>query len=265
MRTATLLLLFSWMFPSPVLALQLYTEEYPPVSFSHQGQPSGMAVEVVEELLRRIDQKASLQVVPWARAYHIARTTPGTAIFPTMRTSEREPLFKWVGPIILARDNFYALRGSGIVIHSREELAAFRDIAVPRDWFSYQELKAAGMRNLLGVNEPAQMFRLLRSGRVPLIVADNLSFYARGEAAAQVDYLGLNEVGVAFPYRESYGYITFSLETDDALIRRWQEALDEMKRDGSFSRIHHHWLPGAEEPGLREPDWPTIAPAFKAP
>ena len=75
------------------------------------------------------------------------------------------------------------------------------------------------MKNLLGVNEPVQMFRLLRSGRVPLIVADNLSFYARGEAAEQVDHLRPDENEVAFPYRDSYGYITFSLDTDDALIR----------------------------------------------
>lgn len=195
--------------------------------------------------------------VPWARAYRITQTTPDTAIFPTtIRNSQRQPLFKWVGPIILAHDNFYALRGSGIVIRDSKKLAAFRDIAAPRDWFSYQELQAAGMKNLLGVNEPVQMFSLLRSGRVPLIVADNLSFYARGEAAEQVDHLRPDEIEVAFPYRDSYGYITFSLDTDDALIRRWQDALDDMKRDGSFSRIHQHWLPGAEVPGLREPERP---------
>ncbi|OZB34031.1 MAG: hypothetical protein B7X51_02425 [Pseudomonas sp. 34-62-33] len=89
--------------------------------------------------------------VPWARAYRITQTTPDTAIFPTtIRNSQRQPLFKWVGPIILARDNFYALRGSGIVIRDSKKLAAFRDIAAPRDWFSYQELQAAGMKNLFG-------------------------------------------------------------------------------------------------------------------
>ncbi|GIZ11150.1 ABC transporter substrate-binding protein [Pseudomonas sp. NCCP-436] len=257
MKTATLLLLFSWIFPGSVLALQLYTEEYPPISFSHEGQPRGMAVEVVKELLHQLDQSATLQIVPWARAYHIAQTTPGTAIFPTMRNPQREPLFKWVGPIILAHDNFYALRGSGISISRHQELTAIRAIAVPRDWFSYQELRAAGMNNLLGVNEPEQMFQLLRSGRVPLILADNLSFYARGEAAAQVAHLRPDEVEAVFPYRHAYGYIAFSLDTDDALIQRWQAALDAMKHDGRFSRIHQRWLPGAEEPGLRESQWPA--------
>ena len=34
-----------------------------------------------------------------------------------------------------------------------------------------------------------------------------------------------------------------------------------MKRDGSFSRIHQHWLPGTEEPGLREPERPSAPQA----
>lgn len=258
MKTAPLLLLLAWLFSPASQALQLYTEEYPPISFSQQGQAEGLAVDLVRELLKRLDQQASLQVVPWARAYRIAQTTANTAIFPTMRNSEREPQFKWVGPILLANDNFYALKGSGIKVGQREELARFKDIAVPRDWFTYQELTAAGMHNLLGVTEPVQMFRLLRMGRVPLIVADNLSFYARDEAAVQVDYLGPDDVEVVYPYRSSYGYITFWSGTEDWVIRRWQTALDQMKADGSFSRIYQRWLPGAEEPGLREPGWSGI-------
>lgn len=257
MRIFALILMLAWLLPAGAQPLQLYTEEYPPISFSRDGQPAGMAVELVQELLRRLDQQAQMQVVPWARAYRIAQTTPDSAIFPTMRTSEREAQFKWVGPIILASDNFYALKGSGIIVKRPEQLARFPAIAVPRDWFSYQELTAAGMNNLLGATEPEQMFKLLHIGRVPLIVADNLSFYARGEPAKQVARLKLDDVEVVYPYRQSFGYLTFWAGTDDAVIRRWQQALDEMKADGSFSRIYQRWLPGAEEPGLREPAQPV--------
>ena len=48
---------------SPVSAepLQLYTEEYPPVSFSENGEVDGMATEGVRELLRRLGEQASIQ------------------------------------------------------------------------------------------------------------------------------------------------------------------------------------------------------------
>lgn len=228
--------------------LQLYTEEYPPVSFSRDDRAEGMASEVVREILRRLDEPASIQVVPWARGYQTVRKTPNTALFATIRTQEREPHFKWVGPILLARDAFYTLKGSGVQIRNAADLQRVEAIAIPRDWFTYQELSAKGMRNLQGVTEPQQMFKMLRRGRVKLIVADNLSFYSQGEAASQVDYLTPAEVEVAFPYRTSLGYITFWPGTDDAIIRRWQTTLEQMKVDGSFSRIYQRWLPGEPEP-----------------
>lgn len=228
--------------------LQLYTEEYPPVSFSRAGRAEGMASEVVREILRRLEQPANIQVVPWARGYQTVQKTPNTALFATIRNSQRESQFKWVEPILLARDAFYTLKDSGVQIRNTDDLRQVEAIAVPRDWFTYQELSAQGLDNLLGVNEPQQMFKMLRRGRVKLIVADNLSFYSRGEAASQVDYLTPDKVEVAYPYRTSLGYISFWSGADEAVIQRWQKALDQMKADGSFSRIYQHWLPGEPEP-----------------
>lgn len=246
-------LLLALMPAQPASALKLYTEEYAPVSFSSRGQADGMSTELVRELLRRLGETASIEVVPWARGMRIVQGTPDTALFTTIRNAERQPQFKWVGPILLATDAFYALKGSGIVVKSRKDLERFREIAVPRDWFTYQELKAEGMGNLLGLNEPAQMFRMLKMGRVQLIVADNLSFYAEGAAAELVAHLKARDVEVVYPYRSSYGYISFWPGTPDAVVRRWQAALDQMKRDGSFGRIYQRWLPGEPEPPLREP------------
>lgn len=228
--------------------LQLYTEEYPPVSFSVKGRAEGMASELVRELLKRLGESGEISVVPWARGYHTVQQTPNTALFATIRNAEREPLFQWVGPILLAQDSFYALKNSGIRLHDLTDVAKAGPVAVPRDWFTYQELRSLGLQNLLGVTEPEQMFKLLKRGRVKLIVADNLSFYSTGDAAQQVDYLTAKDVEVALPYRASLGYITFWPGTDPAVIQRWQRELDAMKADGSFSRIYQRWLPGEPEP-----------------
>lgn len=228
--------------------LQLYTEEYPPVSFSVKGRAEGMASELVRELLKRLGESGEISVVPWARGYHTVQQTPNTALFATIRNAEREPLFQWVGPILLAQDSFYALKNSGIQLHDLTDVAKAGPVAVPRDWFTYQELRSLGLQNLLGVTEPEQMFKMLKRGRVKLIVADNLSFYSTGDAAQQVDYLTAKDVEVALPYRASLGYITFWHGTDPAVIQRWQRELDAMKADGSFSRIYQRWLPGEPEP-----------------
>lgn len=225
-------------------SLTLYTEEYPPLNFSRAGKPAGLGVEVVEEILRRTGQQAQISVVPWARGYQAAQSEPNTGLFVTMRTDEREQLFKWVGPIIVAVTSFYALKGSGLHIASLEQAATAGTIAVPRQWYSYQTLKAKGLPNLYGVIGPQQMMNMLRHHRVPLAVVDNVTLnelLALGE-------LKPADVEPLHSFMRTYAYIAFSPQTDDALISQWQRTLDEMKRDGSFATIYQRWLPDQEMP-----------------
>lgn len=227
--------------------LRLYSQEYPPVNFSVAGEPAGMAVEVVRELARRSAQPIHLEVVPWARAYREAQTRPNSGVFVAMRTAERESLFQWVGPITVNTTGFYALTDAAPRIDSLDDARHHGEIAIPRDWYSHQLLRAAGFGNLHPVPGPDMVVQMLKHRRVKLMVMDNLglsAYLARGG-------LRDDEVKLLFSFLRSYSYIAFSPETDPALVARWQEELDGMKRDGSFAAIHHKWLPGAQMPGLR--------------
>lgn len=222
--------------------LQLYTEDYPPLNFSRDGKPTGLGVEVVEEILRRTQQHAHIQVVPWARGYQKALTEPNSGLFVTMRTAEREKLFKWVGPIAVAVTSFYALKGSGMTISSLDDARQLGTIAVPRQWYSFQTLKAQNMPNLYGVLGPKQMMTMLRHRRVNLVVADNLTL----PDLLALGNLTPDDVEPLHSFLHSYAYIAFSLDTDDGLIDQWQRSLDQMKADGSFRAICQRWLPGQE-------------------
>jgi len=231
----------------PAESLRLYTEEYPPINFSDAGEPAGLSVEVVHELIRRSGQAASIEVVPWARAYQEARTQPNTGVFVTMRTGEREALFKWVGPLTVNITSIYGLASSNIRIASLDDARHHGEIAVPREWYSHQALLAEGFTNLYPVQGPEQMVKMFKRGRVKLMVADNLSL----PALLMRSNLPEQQVARLFTFLRTYSYIAFSPRTDDALIARWQAELDGMKADGSFTAIHEKWLPGQEMPGLR--------------
>lgn len=245
---ALLPLLFVSLLCAPLTAepLRLFTEEYPPINFSENGEPAGLATEVVKEIMRRTGQSAPISVVPWARGYQEALTRANTGLFVAMRTREREQLFKWVGPITRNVTSFYALRRSFLSISRAEEAREYGEIAVPRDWYSHQRLLSDGFSNLTPVTGPAQVVSMLKRGRVKLMVLDNLSINA---LLAQGD-IQADEVQLLFNYMHSDSYIAFSQQTDDALISRWQRELDAMKQDGSFAAIHHKWLPGEPLPPL---------------
>lgn len=220
-------------------ALRLYTEEYPPINFSQGGEPTGLATEVVRAIMQRTGQHAPISVVPWARGYQLAQVRPNTGLFVTMRTAEREQLFKWVGPLARTVTSIYALRSSALRIASLDEARRFDVIAVPRDWYSHQYLRAEGFTNLHPVTGPAQVILMLKLGRVKLIVLDSLSLRALLNRGG----MQVGEVQALFSFMHNDAYIAFSPQTDDALIARWQSELDAMKADGSFAVLYRKWLP----------------------
>ena len=103
--------------------LIILCENDPPAQFRDvEGNLTGYTVELVREIQKRVGNQDEIKMVPWARGYQAAQLEPNTALFVTMRTAERERLFKWVGPVVVAVTSFYALRGSGIRIERFEDV-----------------------------------------------------------------------------------------------------------------------------------------------
>lgn len=236
--------------PQRASKISFFTEEYAPVSFTNieSGETEGMAVDIVKMIAKDVGDEAEIKIMPWARAYRQAQDKKNAAVFTTVRTEDREDLFKWVGPLLLSSDNFYALKDSSISIKYSEELFGVRKIAVPRGWYTHEELMDIGFPNVIPVREPVMMFRLLSRKRVDLIVTDNISFYTKKHMVGSQDMLDYKDVKIVFPYKDSYGYIAFNKDTSDDIIKRWQRSLDRMKSSGQFGQIYEKWLPHAKQP-----------------
>lgn len=226
--------------------LEIYTEEYPPVSFSKDGKASGLATEVVQEILLRLNLTIPIQVVPWARGYKTALEKADVVLFATAKTDEREKLFKWVGPIVRLTTSFYAQKGSGIKINSLNDAKKLIGIGVTREYYSEQFLKKQGFTNLDTSISPAQMLKKQFKGRHPVIASDNISL----PALLQQENASVSDVELLFTFMISDCYIAFSLGTSDETVRRWQKTMDEMKKDGTFASIYQKWLPGEAPPGF---------------
>lgn len=235
-------LLLVALLPARAADLRLLTEEYPPLSFMHDGRLDGLAVEIVDEVQRRVGSQASVQVLPWARAYQIALYEPDVGLFSTARTPERENLFRWVGPLFIGKTSLYARRGSGLQLHTLADAAAVDAVIVPREDYKQQLLKAAGLTNLQLVNTHEQMVRMLLMGRGTLMAANNLALPALLAGANA----SMKDVEALLTFQETAAYIAFSPGTAEDTVRRWQAALDAMRADGTLARIQARWVP--EEP-----------------
>src|SRR3990167_1547874 len=81
------------------LALELATEEDAPHNMEKNGKVVGIASEKLEMAFQRVGASQRIELMPWARAYQSALNLPGHCAFSAARTSEREALFKWIGPV----------------------------------------------------------------------------------------------------------------------------------------------------------------------
>lgn len=235
--------------------LRLVTEENAPSSFTQNGRLTGLYVEVAQEIQRRIGNKDTIEVLPWARGYQIALKDPNVVLFPTTRSRAREPLFQWVGPVGTAITAFYAKRGAGIRINTLEDARAAPSILVPRGWYTQDQLRGLGFTNLELTTTPQQMVAMLLAGRAPLMYTMQTGLGELLEQSKARD----TDIEQVYIVDKAQGYLAFSIKTPPEVIRQWQAALDGMKDDGSFATLYKRWFPGEPPPGIKpDPDvWPN--------
>src|SRR6218665_907043 len=78
---------------------QLVTEEWAPYNYVQNGQLTGMATEIVRAIMALTGDTFEVAVLPSMRAGMKLQQRPRTIMFSMFRTPEREPLYKWVGPL----------------------------------------------------------------------------------------------------------------------------------------------------------------------
>ncbi|MEE4378762.1 MAG: transporter substrate-binding domain-containing protein [Candidatus Competibacteraceae bacterium] len=227
------------------IRLAVYTEDLPPYNFVKETQVTGFSVDLVREIMRRVGTVAPIQVVPWSRGYQKALEEPNVALFSTVRSAQRETLFKWVGPLTTSESVLYAQADSGVTLTSLDDAKQIESIGTYQDDVDEQFLREHGFTNLYSHSNPLAIMRNLMAGRVQLAIFNNFS------ASQLLRQAGLQSDAIkpVLTTRNTALYVAFSQQTPDALTQLWQDALDSIHEDGTFTRIYQSWLQGAPAHG----------------
>ncbi|MET1257307.1 substrate-binding periplasmic protein [Aliikangiella maris] len=212
-------------------SLNFLTESYPPYNFEENGQLKGVGVDLLISASNKANSPISANAIklqPWARAYREALKQPGTVLFSTTKTAEREPLFKWVGPISSTRIVALAKKSSGITIQRDTDLKQ-HDILAIRDDVGEQLLISAGVpkgKIKLGTNAES-IIKRLQSDRVKIWV------YEENVARWFLKQSGLNSADyeVVHVLTESEVYYAFNQSVDDSLVKKLQDAIEQVKSE----------------------------------
>jgi polar amino acid transport system substrate-binding protein len=227
-------------------SLAIYTEVSPPEQIQGpNGKLSGIAIDTVQEIQKRIGNKDPIKVMPWARAYQEAQSIPNVLLFSMSRSAERDPLFQWVGPINETVYGFWVRAASTVVIKSLDDAKKLGRIGVYRDDVRDLFLTKAGFTNLDRTVDNVTNVKKAMSNRIDAFASSRNGIAEEAKAAG----FKREDFKEAFPFFKVQIFLAFSKSTPKEVVVAWQSALDAMKKDKTFERIFHSYLPNNPLPG----------------
>ncbi|WP_124349143.1 substrate-binding periplasmic protein [Pseudomonas chlororaphis] len=227
---------------TPGTSLVLLTENFPPYNMAKNGKNfaqgeniNGIAVDIVREMFKRAGINYSLTLrFPWERIYKLALEQPGYGVFVTARLPDREPLFKWVGPIgpddwiMLARDD------SKIALQSLEQARKYRIGAYKGDAIA-ETLAKQGLKPLVVLRDQDNARKL---------VGGQIDLWATGDPAGR--YLarqeGVTGLKTVLRFHSAQLYLALNKEVPDETVARLQAALDQLREEGVVEEIMGRYL-----------------------
>ena len=231
---------------TPSNPIELYTEIEPPFQYVESDRLKGLNINLMTTLFQRVSLPINIHALPWSRAYRYATSAPNIALFPTLRTNEREVQFVWVGPILESTYGLYKLKvRTDIQLETLDDARKYQTGVVIGD-ARYLYLLKKGFSedagSLSAVSEQVHNVQKLRTGRVDLIVMASLS--------CQTNEVDCGELQEAFRFNDfpNQLYLVFRKDSDPGLVLRLQQAFDGMIDDGTVARMLE------EDGGMRKPE-----------
>lgn len=229
--------------PAQPAPLHIMTESYPPYNYVDAGALKGPCAEVVFEIQKRLGLPLKVDVQPWTLAYKqtIESIHPGqepTALFSMSKTKDREPFFKWVGPLVTYNVALFALKLRAIRIHNLADKAKYRvggSLKTPAAGI----LKAHHFPHVDLAAQPLLNPKKLKAGQIDLWISGELAAYFKAREAG----VDPTEIEPVYSCGEETLYIAFSRSTDKAVVAQWQQTLDAIRADGAYEAIIKKYLP----------------------
>ena len=226
----------------PNYRMVLLTENFPPYNmaingknFAQEDNIDGIAVDIIREMFKRAGIQYNMTLrFPWDRLYRLTLDKPNYGLFSTTFTAERQPLFKWVGPLAKTGWVLLAAPGNNVSVASLKDAAQYQIGAYKNDAVS-QHLESQGLSPVNALRDQENIKKLL-SGKIDLwATTDPVGRYL----AKQEGVSGLN---TALRFNEAELYLALNKDTPDEVVQRLQKALDELRAEGFIDEMTNNYL-----------------------
>lgn len=230
------------LFPAVTVAatFKAYAEVLPPLNFDENGRVGGFASELLRMMAADAGHTVQLELMPWVRAYRTVKQQPGTALYSIVRNPEREQLFRWVGPIAARRIMVYTLATRPeVVVRKPADLLRYRHgvLAASSAASSLQQLGVPAAQLEYGQSDEVNLKKLLLGRADTIVMLDWAMQWQRQQQ--QLDPARIRPVWT-LDQRFQY-WFAFNKNTDPAVLRSLQQALDRIKADGRLAALQRRY------------------------
>jgi len=221
---------------------KIITEYAPPFNYNENSILKGISVEILDLILK--DMKSTqttkdIVLLPWARGYSDLKYKLNTMLFSTNRLTERETLFKWVGPIVSTKISILAPKSSNITISNFKDLKKYLIGTVKGDaGESILLINNIPKENISPTRSLSQNIKKLTAKRIDLICYEEhvLKWSLKKEGKNFDDY------EIVYVLKKSEFYYAFNKNTPDSLIDKVQQSLNQIKESPDYQRIIDKYL-----------------------
>jgi len=216
---------------------------FPPFEQGRAPDYEGFDIDLAREIARRLELETRIQDTPFDTIFRdLAQGKFDAVASATTITEERERAVDFSDPYYAAEQAL--LVEAGGEIQAVDDLAGaivgVQDGTTGADYVN-DETEARAVR---GYGEADDAYNALQAGQVNAVIID---LPAAQDAARQTEGL---EVATAIETGEQYG-IAFQ-EDADALREAANDALAELKRDGTYEEIYRQWFNRAPPQSILE-------------
>lgn len=210
----------------PLPKLMVLTEDLPPLQITENNiLVDGIAFHAVRHLLDSSELNYSIDVMPWARAYKIAREQPNVLLFSLVRTPHRENAFHWLTRIADMDMYLVSAKTAQVGLTTLEEARKVL-IGVKRNDVVYEYLSANGFvdnQNLLIMRDTQDTYDALINHRVQLAPANPelINAYCK-LSGCNLESFRFN---VLMPDMHQDFYLAASMGTDPRILKRIRQTI----------------------------------------
>ena len=223
---------------------------YQPFEYVENGEPVGFDIDLMREVGRRAGFTPEFQNVTFDGIVPgLGNNLYDAAISAMTITPEREESIDFSDPYINADQSLLVPADSGILsVDDLADTVVGVQLGTTGD-AQAEEYQAAGQIGEVRTFDTIEdAFAALENGQVDAVIND---LPVSQNRAAQSD--GRLEIVETIPTGEQYG---IAFPTDSELVEPTNQALEQIKQDGTYAEIYEKWfgappevIPGTESPG----------------